>query len=155
MIYVGLLQGKECADAYAAMDVFIFTSLSDTQGLVLSEAMAAGNPVFALDATGARDMIVHGKTGILLPAETSAHEFSTEMERVIADEKLFLSLQKNAATAAQDVSTSVCTTAMLELYADVIRQKGIVADEHLSRWEKLCKQWRIEVELVQEKLGCL
>jgi glycosyltransferase involved in cell wall biosynthesis len=48
--FLGTVEGTKLADVYAAMDVFAFCSRSETQGLVLAEAMAAGVPVVALDA---------------------------------------------------------------------------------------------------------
>lgn len=73
----GILDGSRLADAYAAMDVFAFASRSETQGLVLTEAMAAGVPVVALDAAGAREVVEDGRNGRLLhdasvPAFTEA-----------------------------------------------------------------------------------
>src|SRR5690606_26560960 len=64
---VGSLQGQPLVDAYHAMDVFAFASTSETQGMVLVEAMAAGVPVVALDAAGAREVVADGKNGRLLP----------------------------------------------------------------------------------------
>ena len=64
----GRLGGERLADAYAAIDLFAFASRSETQGLVLAEAMAAGSPVIALDAPGARDVVVDGRNGRLLAA---------------------------------------------------------------------------------------
>src|SRR5690606_3392577 len=49
----GVMQGQALADALHAMDLFAFASFSETQGMVLTEAMAAGLPVVALDAPGA------------------------------------------------------------------------------------------------------
>ena len=43
VLLVGKKTGRELADAYAAMDVFVFSSQSETQGMVLAEAMAAGS----------------------------------------------------------------------------------------------------------------
>lgn len=51
---VGALDGQDLVDAYHAMDAFVFASYSETQGMVLAEAMAAGKPVVALDAPGVR-----------------------------------------------------------------------------------------------------
>ncbi len=63
----GVLQGSELASAYKAMDVFAFASLTETQGMVLTEAMAAGVPVVALDAPGAREVVRDGVNGRLVP----------------------------------------------------------------------------------------
>jgi 1,2-diacylglycerol 3-alpha-glucosyltransferase len=62
----GVLQGSELARAYRAMDVFAFASLTETQGMVLTESMAAGVPVVALDAPGAREVVRDGENGRLV-----------------------------------------------------------------------------------------
>ena len=62
----GVLHYQHLVDAYFAMDVFAFASLSETQGLVLIEAMAAGLPVVALDAPGVRDVVEDYHNGRLL-----------------------------------------------------------------------------------------
>jgi len=51
------------------MDVFAFSSRSETQGMVLTEAMAAGTPVVALDASGVREVVRDKENGRLLPRE--------------------------------------------------------------------------------------
>jgi glycosyltransferase involved in cell wall biosynthesis len=63
------------------MDVFAFSSLSETQGLVLVEAMACGVPVVALDASGARDIVRDHENGRLLP-EADEEAFSAALEEV-------------------------------------------------------------------------
>jgi glycosyltransferase involved in cell wall biosynthesis/putative flippase GtrA len=55
--FTGLLCGEEVADAYAAADVFVFPSDTDTLGLVLLEAMACGVPVVAADTEAARETL--------------------------------------------------------------------------------------------------
>ncbi len=69
---VGILQQQPLADALHAMDVFAFASQSETQGMVLTEAMAAGLPVVALDAPGAREVVKDQHNGRLLLEESSA-----------------------------------------------------------------------------------
>jgi 1,2-diacylglycerol 3-alpha-glucosyltransferase len=63
----GVLQGRELASAYNAMNVFAFASLTETQGMVLTEAMAAGVPVVAIDAPGACEVVRDGGNGRLVP----------------------------------------------------------------------------------------
>jgi len=57
LIMAGELSGQALVDAYDAMDLFVFASQSETQGMVLAEAMAAGKPVIALDASGVREVV--------------------------------------------------------------------------------------------------
>jgi glycosyltransferase involved in cell wall biosynthesis len=63
--YLGVLEREELAKVYAAADVFVFPSKTDTFGLVLLEAMACGLPVAAYPVTGPRDVIADSKAGVL------------------------------------------------------------------------------------------
>ncbi len=62
----GVCQDQELIDGFHAMDVFGFASQSETQGMVLTEAMAAGKPVIALDATGVNDVVRDRANGRLV-----------------------------------------------------------------------------------------
>jgi glycosyltransferase involved in cell wall biosynthesis len=64
-VFLGALQGEELAQAYAAADVFVFPSKTDTFGLVLLEALASGVPVAAFPVTGPRDVIGNALVGAL------------------------------------------------------------------------------------------
>ena len=63
--YLGVLEREDLAKVYAAADVFVFPSKTDTFGLVLLEAMACGLPVAAYPVTGPRDVIGESKAGVL------------------------------------------------------------------------------------------
>jgi glycosyltransferase involved in cell wall biosynthesis len=63
--YLGVLERNELAEVYAAADVFVFPSRTDTFGLVLLEAMACGLPVAAFPVTGPLDVIGDSKAGAL------------------------------------------------------------------------------------------
>jgi glycosyltransferase involved in cell wall biosynthesis len=63
--YLGLLDREELAKVYAAANVFVFPSKTDTFGLVLLEAMACGLPVAAYPVTGPRDVIGNSSAGVL------------------------------------------------------------------------------------------
>jgi len=55
--FAGELARNALPDVYASADAFVFTSSSDTQGLVLVEALAAGTPVVAVDTPQTRDVL--------------------------------------------------------------------------------------------------
>jgi glycosyltransferase involved in cell wall biosynthesis len=61
--FVGYKHGRELGQAYADGDVFVFTSLTDTFGLVMIEAMSMGTPVAAFDVTGPVDAVTQRVTG--------------------------------------------------------------------------------------------
>ena len=58
--FVGALPPEKMPDVYASADAFLFPSLTETQGLVLAEAMAAGLPVVAADSDVSRDVLDPG-----------------------------------------------------------------------------------------------
>jgi glycosyltransferase involved in cell wall biosynthesis len=64
-VFLGARQGEALAEAYAAADVFVFPSMTDTFGLVLLEALASGLPVAAFPVTGPRDVIGNAPVGAL------------------------------------------------------------------------------------------
>ena len=63
--FVGYLAGEELASAYASGDAFLFPSSTETLGLVLLEAMAAGCPVVGANKGGIPDIITDGTNGCL------------------------------------------------------------------------------------------
>jgi glycosyltransferase involved in cell wall biosynthesis len=64
-VFLGAMQGEALAQVYAAADVFVFPSRTDTFGLVLLEALASGVPVAAFPVTGPRDVIGTAPVGVL------------------------------------------------------------------------------------------
>jgi glycosyltransferase involved in cell wall biosynthesis len=63
--YLGVLQQEELAKVYAAADVFVFPSKTDTFGLVILEAMACGTPVAAYPVTGPIDVLGNSAAGAM------------------------------------------------------------------------------------------
>jgi glycosyltransferase involved in cell wall biosynthesis len=64
-VFPGAQQGEELARSYAAADVFVFPSRTDTFGLVLLEALASGTPVAAFPVSGPRDVLGTAPVGAL------------------------------------------------------------------------------------------
>ena len=66
VIFSGTLKGEDLARAYASADVFVHSSITETFGLVVLEAMASGLPVVARDVGGPSDTVHDGKGGFLV-----------------------------------------------------------------------------------------
>lgn len=81
------------SQAYKDTDLFLFTSSTDTQGLVLAEAMAAGTPVIALDGPGQRDIIKHGINGYIVHSQ---EQMICYIKKLIHHSSLWEKLSKNA-----------------------------------------------------------
>ena len=65
--FAGSVPPETMPHMYASSDMFMFASLTDTQGLVLVEAKAAGLPAVAVGALGVKDMVIDGEDGFLCP----------------------------------------------------------------------------------------
>jgi len=66
--FTGPLPRMEALATVAGADLFAFASMTETQGLVLAEALAAGLPAVALDGPGVRDSVRDGIDGLIVPA---------------------------------------------------------------------------------------
>lgn len=117
----GILQSSELVDAYHAMDVFAFASQSETQGMVLTEAMAAGVPVVAVDASGVREVVIDGRNGRLLPTE-DLKSFSSALAWVASLPLAGRQALKEAARkTAERFSMPRCAARALRLYESLVR----------------------------------
>jgi 1,2-diacylglycerol 3-alpha-glucosyltransferase len=145
---VGALEGRELVDAYHAMDVFVFASCSETQGMVLTEAMAAGRPAVALDAPGVREVVRDGYNGRLVEAD-HPEEFAAavgEITTAAAPRRAEL-LQAAHQTAAQ-FSMDRCARQLLAVYRRLrAGQPSGARDE--SMWRRAREEIKAEWELLK------
>jgi glycosyltransferase involved in cell wall biosynthesis len=82
-------------NAYAALDVFVLPSHSETYGMVTIEAMASGLPVIATNSGGTVDIVDDGRTGLLFSPE-DVDELRAALGRLIDAPDLAVSLGKSA-----------------------------------------------------------
>jgi glycosyltransferase involved in cell wall biosynthesis len=154
IVMAGSHVGQDLADAYAAMDLFVFSSQSETQGMVLAEAMAAGVPAVALDAPGARE-IVNERNGRLLPGDTPAVEFAHVIAELTADRNRLSELRTAARKSAGEFSLEKCADRMLKLYDRLVRESGRSPDADSGPWDRLLGRLEIEWNLLVEKTAAL
>lgn len=91
---------RELPALYASADAFLFASTTETLGLVVLEAMAAGLPVIATPAGGVADNLRDGENGLAFPA-ADADACATAMMRLVADPTLQRTLRDGARRWAQ------------------------------------------------------
>lgn len=108
-------------DCYAAADVFVFSSLTETQGLVLLEAMATGCPVVAHAVMGAGEVLSDGE-GCLVAAPGDHADFAARVLRLLQDPALRREQGDRARAHAAGWSNEVCAHAMVQCY-EAVRQR--------------------------------
>lgn len=117
--FVGYLQGEELGSAYASVDAFIFPSRTETLGLVLLEAMAAGCPVIAANAGGIPDIVTHGENGFLFNP-TDPNGAITATQALFADPEARSHLRTNARAEADRWSWAAATQQLTGFYQQLI-----------------------------------
>jgi glycosyltransferase involved in cell wall biosynthesis len=120
IVLLGNLSPAELQNAYAAFDVFVFTSLTETQGMVVTEAMAAGVPVIALDGPGIREVVRNDVNGNLLPVADKG-AFATainDLAELSATRRH--ALKRGAAATAEVFSMSHCIDRLISLYQSLL-----------------------------------
>lgn len=145
--FVGTVTGQELVDTYHAMDVFAFASQTETQGMVLAEAMACGVPVVAVDASGVREVVRDRENGRLL-ATDDAEAITGALAWIEAlgpDEKA--GLAEGVAATAERFSMDRSARMALEVYEWLCAGHPASKEIEGSTWAKarrlLGEEWRI------------
>jgi glycosyltransferase involved in cell wall biosynthesis len=105
-------------DCYRAADVFVFASRTETQGLVLLEALAQGTPVVSTAVMGTMDVLQGVQGGIVVPEDVDL--FADATARVLRDPALRETLSAHAREDAARWSSKVMAERLLRLYEGVI-----------------------------------
>jgi len=120
VIFSGVISREEIKNYYAAGDIFIHGSKSETQGMILTEAMYMGLPIVAVCATGVISLVQNNKNGFLT-CVTGEKEFAYMITKLILDKDLRKKTGEESARIARENFTSlVCTQKMLEVYKKAI-----------------------------------
>ena len=157
--FVGEMKGKKLIEAFQAINVFAFSSQSETQGMVLNEAMAAGTPVVGVDAPGVRDIVRDKINGRLLPHESEeeflealswVHKRSpSERRKLIAEAK----------KTAKQFSMLRCAGKALRLYESLQPAKGFERKSEEKDWfpfmQRAEAEWDLLCNFTKATMGAL
>ncbi len=128
--FIGYLdRNAELNSCYRSADIFIFASRTETQGLVLLEAMAQGTPVVSTAELGTRDVLREGE-GVWIAQEALA-EFSAKVVRLLGDAEARQHLSKTGREYAHGWSASQQAGRMVAFYHSV-RTASAVSEQAQS-----------------------
>jgi glycosyltransferase involved in cell wall biosynthesis len=119
VIFMGPVVYNEVPSYMAAADLFLFPSMTETQGLVLVESMAAGTPVMALNTDVNAEILANGG-GMLVDPDLDA--FVLEVCRVLSDAALREEMREKALATAEKYQISLAVDRLLHVYQSVTRQ---------------------------------
>lgn len=120
VVFTGVLPKHEVINCYLGADVFVFSSKTETQGLVLAEAKAAGLPVVAVRAFGTEEMVRDGEDGFLTPEDKTI--FTLKIKEILSSAWLRQKMSKEARKNAQLLSSRQAALALVEEYRVLIGQ---------------------------------
>lgn len=122
---VVLMPGAVPADRmpvyYQLGDVFLFASTTETQGMVLLEAMAAGLPVVAVRSSGIDDLVQNGENGFKTAEDRD--EWSARVQELIGDHDLRERLSRNARSFARGYDVEHFAREILAFYAEALARE--------------------------------
>jgi len=119
--FTGRISFEEVPNYMKAADLFAFASITETQGLVTLEAMAADLPVVAVDATGTSDIVIDGVNGLLTANDSGS--LAMGIGRLLNDKALAQQLRDGAKDTAQEYETSHVAARMIDVYRQAIAAK--------------------------------
>jgi glycosyltransferase involved in cell wall biosynthesis len=122
--FVGYLAGDELASAYASGDAFVFPSSTETLGLVLLEAMAAGCPVVGANRGGIPDIVSDGINGCLYDPDQPA-SLVTAVQRLLGDGVTRAQLREAARLEAERWGWAGATAQLRAYYRQVLEQRPL------------------------------
>jgi glycosyltransferase involved in cell wall biosynthesis len=124
--FVGYLAGEELASAYASGDAFVFPSSTETLGLVLLEAMAAGCPVVGANRGGIPDIVSDGVNGCLYDPDGKdggAASLTAAVQRLLGDPQQRQALRQAARAEAEHWGWAGATAQLRRFYTRLLEQE--------------------------------
>lgn len=117
--FVGFVPPTEVCRYYTAADIFVFSSMTETQGLVVQEAMTYGLPAICVIGGGAGSAIVEGENGLLVRNDPG--EFATATLQLLYDDERYTRMSAAAARSVRMNGTAEMCARVIDVYRRVIQ----------------------------------
>lgn len=121
VIFTGRVGFDDVPEYLQAGDIFVYASLTETQGLVTMEALTAGLPVVAVDASGTRDVVRDGVDGILVGNDPQ--ELANGIMRLVGDPDQRRQMSARTQESAADFDILRQAEKLVSVYEQAIEDK--------------------------------
>lgn len=121
IIFLGRLNQNDLFAIYQYAQIFLFASSTETQGLVVLEALTMNLPVVAIRATGVEDLLENNIGGLLV--NNNKEEFANAVNNLLKDKKLLIEKKEQAQEQSKKFSIEKMAQKTLEIYQKLIISK--------------------------------
>lgn len=118
VIFTGFVDGQKLLDCYAAADIFVFASRTETQGVCIAEALAAGLPCVVVGAMGAAECVEDNVEGFVVPPRDQ--RFAQAVQKLLDDPALLQRMSEAAQKKSATLSLASRVSTLLETYSNLI-----------------------------------
>jgi 1,2-diacylglycerol 3-alpha-glucosyltransferase len=124
--FIGAVPREEVDRFYSAADLFVFPSITETQGLVVQEAMSHGLPAVAVGGGGASAPILDGVNGYVV--RNFAEPFAQAIIKILSDQELRFSMSDQAQRSVRTLGLPQMADSIASVYENVLRKGGVAKD---------------------------
>jgi UDP-glucose:(heptosyl)LPS alpha-1,3-glucosyltransferase len=119
VVFAGFV--PDIAACYAASDIFVFPTIYEPFGLVITEALSTGLPVVTSKLAGAAEIMDDGRDGLLLNDPTDQSEIAEKINFLIDNEDIRRAIGDNGRKTAKKYSWNVAAQKTMDVYEEVMR----------------------------------
>ncbi|MEM1121273.1 MAG: glycosyltransferase family 1 protein, partial [Bacteroidota bacterium] len=124
--FLGKIGHEKLSILYASADVFLFTSITETYGNVVVEAMASGLPCVIANGGGSKNFIEHGKNGFLC-SPNDATDYFERIQQLLSSPNLYQQFVQNGLDCTKDLDWEKLVNIYFEDLRKLVTQKVVAA----------------------------
>ena len=149
IIFTGRVPREELVDYYHAADVFVFSSLTETQGLVVLESLSSGTPVVAIARKGIKNVLEDGR-GALLIGEENVDVFAEKVKMLLQDEKLLERMREEGKKYVRERwAMDVMAEKLEKVYREAIEEGKIEVSIPVINMRRFIERMRFFKEVLE------
>jgi len=151
-VFTGYLERQDLALIYTISEVFVFPSMTDTQGLVTLEAMFSGTPVVAIGALGTLQVMGGDNGGFMV--KNDLNEFAARVQDLLDDPNLRRAKSREAILHSRSWSIKELTKKLVVIYEETINSyREDYGEPRTPLWELLMDKrwWRVNNKIFRKK----